>query len=420
MDEHGVLRRIAWRELFPWLVLLRALRQAVSPVVLVLATFGVCVSSAGWYIGPHIFLTSQQRLEFFGAARPWTSQLPPARHARLADGLPPAIGKYLPSEPTGILDAFHHLSEPVARLLSYELTINEAAYYLFGFLWSLAVWGFVGGFITRRAIVQTALDDAPGLVETAQFTASRWPWYCLAPLYPCLGILILLVLHVPLGWLMRADFGVAIAGLVWLLVLLAGIAAAWLLIGTLLGWPLMWGALSAEREGDAFEAFSRSFSYVYGRPLNYLFYIVVAAILGALGYAAAQVFVHIVYEFGFWAVSWGASGQRVAAIREQMAVLGAGGPKPEQPLALALTLLSFWRGVTFTFLQGYAFAYFWSAAGIIYMLLRYDVDEKEMDEVYLPEDEPPARPPGAAPVASSTPAATGTEPSSPAATDSEE
>ena len=63
--------------------------------------------------------------------------------------------------------------------------------------------------------------------------------------------------HVPLGWLMRLDFGVFVAGIFWFVVLLMGVAAAWLILGTLLGWPLMWGALSADREGDAFDAFSR-------------------------------------------------------------------------------------------------------------------------------------------------------------------
>jgi hypothetical protein len=181
----------------------------------------------------------------------------------------------------------------------------------------------------------------------------------------------------------------------------------------LLGWPLMWGALSAEREGDAFEAFSRSFSYVYGRPLHYLFYVVVAAIIGALGYAAAQVFIHIVYDFGFWAVSWGAGSEQVSKIRGLIE-----GGKSQGLLRFGVTLLWFWRSVAFTFLDGYAFAYFWSAAGIIYLLLRQDVDEKEMDEVYLPDEEPLTRPPGAAPLAPAASAPPAAEAASPDATPS--
>ena len=403
-DERGVVRRIAWRELFPWLVIARALRQSISPTVLLVATLGVFVSSIGWRIAPYIFFTEQGRIDARVPGNAfWTGELP-SWHRSLASYVPAAIGKYLPAEPSGVFGSFFSLAEPLRRLFSYELTVNEAAYYLFGFLWSLAVWAFVGGFITRRAVVQTAVDDTPGLVETAQFAARRWIWYCLAPLYPLLGVLILVLIHVPLGWLMTLDFGVLIAGMFWVFVLLLGIAAAWLILGLLLGWPLMWGALSADREGDAFDAFSRSFSYVYGRPLHYLFYAIVAAILGAIGVAAAEVFVNVIYEFGFWAVSWGASGERIDSLRGSI-----GASDQPQPLAAGLAMLSFWRSVAYTFLAGYGVAYFWNAAGIIYLLLRHDVDEKEMDEVYLPEEESLSRPTsGATPPVS--PAAATTSP----------
>lgn len=395
-DDRGLVRRIAWRELFPWLALLRAFRMAVSPTVLLLATLGVFVSSLGWRVAPYIFLTKEQRNNLVPSssltsrADVATTPVPggQAPPPSLTGQTPPAFRKYFPTDMSGLVEPYLELSEPVARLLSYKITINESAYYVFGFLWSLAVWAFVGAFITRRAIVQVAIEDTPGLVETAQFACRRWPWYFLAPLYPLLGILILLLLHIPLGWLMRLDVGVAVAGVVWLFVLIAGVAAAWLVIGTLLGWPLMWGALSAEREGDAFEAFSRSFSYVYGRPLHYFFYAVVAAIVGALGFALAFVFVQVVFDFGLWAVSWGAGRERVDAIVKLMDT-GA----ESQPLHIGIVLLWFWSSVVAKFLQGYVFAYFWSAAGIIYLLLRYNVDEKEMDEIYLPEDEPVPGPP---------------------------
>ena len=399
-DERGVVRRIAWRELFPWLVIARALRQSISPTVLLIATLGVFVSSIGWRIAPYMFFTERGRIEAGIPSDAFRTGETPPWHRSLASFVPPAIAKYLPAEPSGVLGSFFSLAEPVRRLLSYELTINQTAYYLFGFLWSLAVWALVGGFITRRSVVQTALDDTPGLVETAQFAARRWPWYVLAPLYPLLGVLILVLLHVPLGWLMGLDFGVFVAGLCWVFVLLMGVAAAWLILGTLLGWPLMWGALSADREGDAFDAFSRSFSYVYGRPLHYLFYVIVAAILGAIGFAAVQVFIDVAYEFGFWAASWGAGRERIDAIVSRL-----GSSDQPQPLAAGLTLLSFWRSVAYLFLTGYAFAYFWNAAGIIYLLLRHDVDEKEMDEIYLPEEESLSRPPAAATPAAASAAA---------------
>src|SRR5581483_2134512 len=179
------------------------------------------------------------------------------------------------------------ISEPLARFFQLELTLGEAAFYAFGFLWTLAVWAFPGGMITRRAIVQLATDAAPALQPTASFTGRRWLWYFLAPLYPILGILLLAIPIVLLGLLLRisTDFGAAVAGLTWLFVAIAGIGAMWLFGGLIFGWPLMWPAISAERDGDPFDAFSRSYSYVYSKPLHYFFYVVIAAAFGALCWA---------------------------------------------------------------------------------------------------------------------------------------
>ena len=50
MSENRVeLRSVAWREVFPWLVLVRVFRLAVSMPMLFLATVGVCLTPIGWY-----------------------------------------------------------------------------------------------------------------------------------------------------------------------------------------------------------------------------------------------------------------------------------------------------------------------------------------------------------------------------------
>src|SRR5204863_3866138 len=104
-----------------------------------------------------------------------------------------------------------------------------------------------------------------------------------------LAIVLLAIPIALVGLLLRVSigFGAAVAGIGWLFVAIAGIGAMWLFGGLIFGWPLMWPAISAERDGDPFDAFSRSYSYVYGKPLHYFFYVVVAAALGALSWAGA-------------------------------------------------------------------------------------------------------------------------------------
>ena len=225
--------------------------------------------------------------------------------------IPAALAEYLPATPSGIANVYFGLTEPVRRLFDWNLTLSQAAFFLFGSLWSLAIWAFVGGVITRTAVVQLSYDETPDLIDTFSFTARRYLWYFLTPLYPLAGVLLIMLPIALLGLVMRLDVGVVVAGLLWIFVVAVSLIAVWLLMGLLFGWPLMWPAVSAEREGDPFEAFSRSFSYVYGKPLNLFLYFVVAAIFGAICWAIVNLAIEMLIDFGFVAASWGASGERI-------------------------------------------------------------------------------------------------------------
>ena len=380
-DERGVLRRIAWRELFPWLIIFRTFRLSISPTLLAVATLAVFLSTLGERIGSVVFLTKEQRVYI-------------APGPTLADTKPVAVAKYLPVEGSAASAGYFSLGEPFYRLFRREMTINHAAYFAFIALWTLAIWAFAGGIITRRAVVEFGVEETPSFMETVQFAARRYLWYLLAPLYPLSGVLLLMLPIAALGliaWL--HDFGFVLAGILWIFVILAGVVAAWLLAGLLFGWPLMWGTISAEREGDAFEAFSRSFSYVYGKPLHYLFYAVVASLFGALCWAVAHYTAEMVIEFGFWALSWGAGRDKAERIYNlanlgQIELLFAGTDKDNQIARCGGILMALSIGLVRLIQTGFIFSFFWCVAGAIYLLLRQDVDDKELDDIYIPAETP--------------------------------
>jgi hypothetical protein len=146
----------------------------------------------------------------------------------------------------------------------------------------------------------------------------------------------------------------------------------------------MWPTISAERDGDAFEAFSRSYSYVYGKPLHYFFYVVVATIFGALCWAVVAIASQLVQEFGFWALAWGGGGEAVTTIRGHALDLAVGRGLPQTgqtALNIGATLIGLVVAVIQSVALGFRYAYFFCAASAIYLLLRHDVDEKEMDEI---------------------------------------
>jgi hypothetical protein len=445
-EEQGVIRRISWRDLFPWLILFRTFRIAISPPLLALATLAVIVTPLGWGVAellfhpprtirsagemlsssPDLFRSTRESLakmrrdaleQLDKLERPlpplpktaptpapipapatepvepdesrvkWRERIPRSNNSQLAKSAPLGPREYLPVADTALFEAYFDLAEPLARLFQLRMTLREAAYYLLGMLWTLAVWALPGGFVTRRAIVQLATQSPTDVRETAEFAIRRYLWYFLTPLYP---LVILVLLAVPvwvLGlivWL-APGLGSVLAGLVWILVAILGLGAMWLLGGLILGWPLMWPTISAERDGDPFEAFSRSYAYVYGKPLHYFFYIVVAAAFGALCWAVVEVAARLVQEFGFWALSWGSGGANAARIRELALIFAAGGSLPENSglLGFGATLIGLIVALIHSASTAFRFTYFFTVASAIYLLLRQDVDEKELDEVFL-------------------------------------
>jgi hypothetical protein len=376
-ESTGVVRQFAWRELFPWLILFRTFKIAISPGLLALATVAVLVAPIGWNVAGRVFLTPTEL----------QAQSP---DSRLLASVPPAVLSWLPPQLRATaLDKWFDLSEPLVRFFSLDLSLRESAYYAFGFLWMLALWSFPGGVITRKAIVQLATDEPASVASAATYAGPRYFRYFLAPLYPVLVLVALACPIAALGWIiyLLSDFGVLVAGLLWLLVAIAGVGALWLFGGLLFGWPLMWPTISAERDGDPFEAFSRSYSYVFGRPLHYFFYVVVAAAFGALCWAVVWAAMLLVQEFGFWALSWGAGGEATADIRMQALDYAIDGE------ANWLNDRSLWNSGTaligaivvllHTVAAAFRYTFLFSVASAIYLLLRHDVDEKEMDEVYL-------------------------------------
>src|SRR5436190_1888173 len=47
-DSRGVLREVAWREVFPWLLILRCFRLAIHPSILGIALLAALLTPLGW------------------------------------------------------------------------------------------------------------------------------------------------------------------------------------------------------------------------------------------------------------------------------------------------------------------------------------------------------------------------------------
>lgn len=383
------VRQIIWRDIFPWLILVRVFRLALAPGPLMLSTAAVALCSLGWWVSGYVLLPKDDFKLVTGPAvlaQPYIPESPvhPGVDMR---GVPAVVSQYLPMDRVASAP-YYRLTHPVVQMFHSATPFRFVIYYLIGFLISAAVWGFVGGVITRQALVILGCEVEYDWLDAARFVVRRYLQYFLAPIAPMLALVAMGLLVVPLGWLMTVDFGVFIAGLLWIFVIALGLVAAWLIVGLVFGWPLMFGVIGSKRDGDALQAFSDSFSYVYGKPLHYLWYAAVALTLGGLAMYVVGLFASTAIEFGYWGASWGAGADKIAAIRRDVAVVRSGGEITAPTMHEGgVELIAIVLNLVQVIQTAAAYSYFFVSAAGIFLLMRHAVDDKEMDEVHLEEEE---------------------------------
>lgn len=322
-----------------------------------------------------------------------------------------------------LLEPLYKLVRPVVYFFHPRaIGFFPRLYFLLVFVWAVVVWAVFGGAITRIAAVQVARGEKVGLTEAVRFTLKRLLSYIAAPLFPLVFVFVLLIFSFIFGWFhLIPIFGdVVVDGLLWPVMLVIGLVMAVALIGLAVGWPLMSPTVSAEGT-DSWEAVSRSFSYVFQKPWQYLWYAVVA-----LAYGAAVVFfVGFVSSMAVYLSKWAVSktplvdyanrnpaflfvysppsfGWRELLLEgtqnAQGQALVENGRVAQEAYAaykndmrawnhVGAALVSFWLGLVFLLVVGFGYSYFWSASTIIYLLMRKNVDAAELDEVYLEDDD---------------------------------
>ncbi len=374
------LRQVAWGELFPWLMLVRALRLATSGPLLLVATVALLLLPLGWQLAdlvldapadPH---TAALRTGDLDAV--WVH---PRRQAAVSElQTPPRLtwpgsGRALI---TPMLQVLPGGVQPVRYLFDIDRPWSELGYVALGTLWQVLVWGFFGAIIVRTAVMQYGREERIGLVDAARFVAGRYGAFVGSPLFALALMGVLVLGSVPVGWLLRWDVGVLVGALLWGFVLLGALLAAVLFVGLLFGWPLMWAALSTEEMGDVFEAMQRSFSYTFGRPLHYAWYALVALLAGSAAFVVVEWMAELIVYLSYWLVSWGAGFDAL----HQLA--GTDGWR-----LAGVTIISGWEHLVRVVASSFRYAYFWSAAGAIYLLLRRDSDRIEFDVVHVPDQQ---------------------------------
>jgi hypothetical protein len=361
------LRRVEWRQLFPFLWLFGAFRIAVDPRKLILAALGLCFVTGGNHAIDLIGLRSEAtELEY-----PWKL----LETHTLADGIEPLTYLTDPGELLSIFSNWKVLIDPLLEAAappafvlanSYQHGFAVSVDALLRLLWFALVWGVFGGAITRMAIHQFVKDEKLSLVAGLKFSTGRILDYLSAPLLPLGGTFFLLLIIAGFGLLSRIPgIGPLITSVLIGISLLLSVGIVIMLIGVGAGWPLMIAAIGTE-DSDGFDGFSRAHSYIFDVPWYYLWTFVVAMI-----YASAAVF------FAELAVSW------IIHINGLGIAWGAGGSIDAPPDSLSGSLIAFWSALWAAFVIGFRISLFWCLFLLIYLVLRNISDRIPMNEAFL-------------------------------------
>ena len=235
---------------------------------------------------------------------------------------------------------------------------------LLGLAWLIVVWGYGGGAIARIAAVQEAQLRQPGIAEAVRFARRSGPSLILAPCCPFFGLAFCSVVGLVFGLVYRLVGGPAIAGVLLFIPLLAGLVMTLLVAALVAGWPLFHAALATGAD-DALDALSRTYGYINQRLILFAAGIAIAWAAGLAGLALVDLLASGVIRLTHWSLSLSGPGPTIAAL------FGMG---PVDPSTVAVRTHRFWLGAVRLFMHAWVFSYFWTAATLLYLWLRHEVD----------------------------------------------
>ncbi len=378
-------RLIEWGRLFPFLHLFRAFRIAFDVRKLLVA--GIALMA--WTVGNQMIDSLPFAPESADPAVEW-----PTAHPALIDDVLHLPRRFLES-PSAALGEVAAASQAVVRPMSdivgpvmavfsvRESTYSELATAWSRIFWWLIVWSFFGGVLTRMAAVQFAADECIGLREAFRFSAKRFGSFIAAPMLPIIGVVVLSAVCALAGFVAKLPVaGDWLIGLGFLIPLFLSFVMALVIIGVAAGWPLMFATIGAEGT-DAFDGFSRSYSYIYSKPWHLFSWSGVSLVYGVAVTVFVSFATSLIISLAIWSVMMGlgqeGASQLFLATPDSLGVTAlASAAEP----TTGSVLVGFWLHLFALLVQGFTYSLFWTSTTILYFLVRRSDDATSLEEVY--------------------------------------
>ena len=420
-NNYDTVKGVDWREVFPWTALTRAFTVAVSIPVLLLASFGVGLTVSGWAIAESLLVPEQLTLAPAGATTDEMESvsnqgdtfaedtaLQNAAETPFVDGSEQIPEPTVAVQPPGhFAPAMGSIAEGDTRSVFERLLVGEGlmlvadlhdmllggdreldaktsyAICIIDFVWLLVVWGFFGAMITRIAVIRIGRGEKIGLKEAMADVRKKYISYVMSPVFVLVSCFVLSLPVVLISLLLNFDIGVLLASVLWIVAIVASVGVAVLLTGFFFGWPLMWPTISAEEDGDVYEATSRTFAYTFQAPIQYLFYVSISLAIWVPSVMLVQNFTSLAEQVVF-------SGMNVAADEGQLIQDYLTGKVSldgqSQIFIMGANIISGLHWFAHLMADAFCVGFFFASFSGIYLLLRRLVDHTPLDEVFVIDD----------------------------------
>lgn len=255
--------------------------------------------------------------------------------------------------------------------------LRELAYLTFCLLWLAVSLGFFGGILSRRAAVELGQRTIAPWGETIRLVGSRMLSYIWVTGMHLVAIGALLLFPFLLGLMARLGPMAHVSGVLLILLFPLAFGIGRLVLSMFVCFPLAVTAISCERNGDAFEGFSRSNNYFFQRPVVF---VLCAAVLAGIGWVG--------YSIVFWWLLAGWHWMRDsfltgAGVTVSEMFGSASGDTNAQGARLIRWVVN-GAAITWWLIGAYWFSYFWSSAASIYLICRRSVDNVDLDVIDSP------------------------------------
>ena len=279
------------------------------------------------------------------------------------------------------LDGLHDLLIRTPRLLWRDHKWFAAMFGVF----TMIVFAIGGGAIARMGVQQSATQQRLSVREALDFSLPRWVHLVAAQALPLFLALLLAAVIAVMGVLMAAPALDVIGALIYGIAIILGFAIAFLLIGYVLGHPLIVPAVAAENCGGA-DAMQRAYAYVVTRPIHLIWYWITALFGVAFGFLVVGIIAGLALNITAGLYGTLVSNPAIPQTGDMFALVR------HTPTGMPVSwherwsagIIGFWETLIICLVAAYVLSAYFSAGAVGYLLMRRAADGQAIEDVWQP------------------------------------